>query len=104
MKQSRLSPIFLVAVGTMAIGMAMATMNVALPSIVEDLHATTSELQWIVSGFMISQVAFLVACGSMGDRFGRLTLFCVGLSLFSVASVAGRWAADTNALRAARVV
>ncbi len=46
-------------------------LNVALPSLVRDLHATSSELQWIVDAYTVVFAGLLLSAGSLGDRFGR---------------------------------
>ena len=46
-------------------------LNVALPSIADDLHASASELQWVVDSYMLVFAGLLLTAGSLGDRFGR---------------------------------
>ena len=45
--------------------------NVALPSIRRDLHASATQLEWVVSGYMLAFAAALIIAGNLGDRFGR---------------------------------
>src|SRR6478752_9353133 len=68
----------------------MTKVNVALPSIGEVLGAGSTQLQLIVSGFVLTFGLVLVPMGRLGDQRSRRTLFVVGLSLYTVTSV--KWA------------
>src|SRR6187401_2508132 len=57
-------------------------LNVALPSIVEDLGAKGSELQWIIDAYTIVFAGLLLTAGSLGDRLGRKKALMTGLVLF----------------------
>ena len=61
--------------------------NVALPTLVRDLGATTSQLQWIVDAYVLVFAGLLMAAGSVGDRFGRKGVLQLGLVVFAVTSV-----------------
>src|SRR5215213_3663017 len=67
-------------------------LNVALPSLVRDLDASTSELQWIVDGYTLVFAGLLLTSGSLGDRFGRKGALTIGLAVFGTASAASTWA------------
>ena len=62
-------------------------LNVAIPALVRDLNATTSELQWIVDGYTLVFAGLLLTMGSVGDRFGRKGALMVGLAIFGTGSV-----------------
>jgi len=64
-------------------------LNVALPTLVTSLGASSSELQWIVDAYTLVFAGLLLASGSLGDRFGRRRMLNIGVGLFIVASVAG---------------
>ena len=71
-------------------GMAMldaTVVNLALPSIAEDLDASFSQLQWVVNGYTLSLAALILLGGSLGDRMGRRRIFVTGAVWFTVASV-----------------
>src|ERR1700722_9385668 len=68
-------------------GIDLTIVNVALPSISKDLHASVSSLQWTVDAYSLVMACLLVLSGSMADRFGRKRIFQLGLSLFSLSSV-----------------
>src|SRR5262245_26970856 len=78
--------------------------NVALPSIGEDLDADLAGLQWILSGYLVTLTSLLLLGGALGDRYGRRRVFAIGIAVFTAASVLCGLAPTTEALVAARVV
>jgi EmrB/QacA subfamily drug resistance transporter len=62
--------------------------NVALPSIQEDLHFSTSSLAWVVNAYLIAFGGLLLLAGRFGDLVGRRRVFLVGVSVFTLASIA----------------
>ena len=78
--------------------------NVALPTIRRSLQASPTELEWVVSGYMLAFAAALIVAGSMGDRFGRRRVFLFGVGLFGAASLCAGLAGTSAELIAARVV
>jgi len=69
------------------VGIDVTIVNVALPSIRHDLHASLSGLQWSVDAYTLVIGSFLMASGSTADRFGRKRLFQIGLALFTLGSL-----------------
>jgi len=61
--------------------------NVALPALQRDLKATVSDVQWVVESYALFLAALMLVGGSMGDRFGRRRIFCIGAAIFAVASI-----------------
>ncbi len=78
--------------------------NVALPALVRELHATTTQLQWVVDAFNLVFAALLLTFGSLSDRFGRKGMLLAGLTVFGVASLAGGFTSTPAQLIAARSV
>ncbi len=78
--------------------------NVALPTIRRSLRAGATELEWVVSGYMLAFAAILIIAGSLGDKFGRKRLFLVGVAVFGTASLAAGLSGTAADLIAARVV
>src|SRR5215469_14084447 len=78
--------------------------NVALPTIRHDLHASATQLEWVVSGYMLAFAAVLIIAGNLGDLLGRKRVFLVGVALFGLASLAAGLAGSGAELIAARVV
>jgi EmrB/QacA subfamily drug resistance transporter len=62
-------------------------MTNALPSIRVDLNASVEELQWFVNAFTLSFASFILMAAALGDRFGRRTVFVIGIVVFTLASV-----------------
>src|SRR6202041_2289934 len=78
--------------------------NVALPTLRRDLHASATQLEWVVSGYMLAFAAALIIAGNLGDRFGRKRVFLVGVGAFGLASLAAGGSQSGAELIAARVV
>ncbi|MFF3966803.1 MFS transporter [Streptomyces griseorubiginosus] len=78
--------------------------NVAIPSVGRDLHASQSDLQWLVSAYLLGFAATLIVSGHLGDRFGRRGLFLAGVAGFGLASLACGIAQTPGQLIAARAV
>ncbi len=78
--------------------------NVALPTISRDLHASTSALQWVVDGYTVSFAGLLLLGGNLGDRLGRRRFLQLGLLLFGVFSVGAALSRSTGELIAARAL
>jgi EmrB/QacA subfamily drug resistance transporter len=69
------------------VGMDITIVNVALPAIQYDLHASLSGLQWIIDAYTLVVASLLMLSGSMSDRFGRRRVFQIGLVLFLAGSL-----------------
>ena len=81
------------ALGVLALSLLVITMgntilNVGLPTIREELDASSSQLQWIVDSYLLVFAGLLLAAGSLGDRFGRKRALVSGLVIFGAGSVA----------------
>lgn len=79
-------------------------LNVALPTLVRELGATTSQLQWIVDSYILVFAGLLLTAGSLSDRFGRKRVLSIGLALFGIASVLSSLATTPEQLIAARAL
>jgi EmrB/QacA subfamily drug resistance transporter len=88
----------------MVIGVDNTILNVALPTLVRDLHATTSQLQWIVDAYTLVFAGLLLSAGSLGDRFGRRKSLSIGLAIFGAGSVASAMVGSPNHLIATRAL
>jgi EmrB/QacA subfamily drug resistance transporter len=84
--------------------MDIAIVNVALPAIRRDLHASESGLQWTVDAYTLVLASFLVLAGSTADRVGRLRVFQIGLATFGFGSLLCGVAPSISWLIAARVM
>lgn len=79
-------------------------MTNALPVIHRDLGATVEQLQWFVNAYTLSFASFILLAVALGDRFGRRTVFAIGIGIFTLASVAAGFSTDPGQLIAARAV
>lgn len=82
--------------------MNAALVNLTLPAIRADLHASTTQLQWILDAYTLVIASLLLVTGSMADRFGRKRTFLVGLLLFAATSALCALAPTTSWLIAGR--
>jgi EmrB/QacA subfamily drug resistance transporter len=78
--------------------------NVALPALVRELHATTTQLQWVVDAYNLVFAALLLTFGALSDRFGRKGMLLAGLTVVGAASLAGGFTNTAAELIAARAV
>src|ERR1700712_274105 len=76
--------------------------NVAMPAIQRDLDLSVSGLEWVVSAYILVFASLLLAGGRLADVFGRRRLFLIGLSVFTLASLAAGLARDLGAPGARR--
>ena len=98
---------WLLAVAVLGSGIAFldaTVVNVALPDIGRDLHASTSTLQWILNGYTLTLASLILLGGSLGDRYGRRRVFVFGTGLFTIASLLCAVAPNAELLVAARLV
>ena len=86
------------------IGMDNTILNVALPTLVRDLDATASQLQWIVDSYVLVFAGLLLTMGALGDRFGRKLALDAGLAIFVASSVASAFAGSAEMLIATRAL
>ena len=86
------------------INLDITIVNVALPSLVRELHTSNSQLQWVVDGYNLLFAALLLAAGSLSDRLGRKEFLVGGLVVFGAASLVGGLTNSIGGLIAARCV
>jgi MFS family permease len=102
----RSKPVILVALllAAFLVNLDTTLVNVALPAMVRQLHATTTQLQWVVDAYNLVFAALLLAFGSLSDRFGRKGMLLAGLAVVGAASLAGGFTTTPAQLIAARAV
>jgi EmrB/QacA subfamily drug resistance transporter len=76
-----------VCTATFMLLLDITVVNVALPDIQSSLHASFSDLQWVVDAYSLTLAAFLLTAGVLGDIYGRREVFAIGLVIFSLASL-----------------
>lgn len=79
-------------------------LNVAIPSLFRELHATSTEVQWAIDAYVLVYAALLFPAGNLGDRYGRRTFLVLGLVIFGGASMVAAWAATPGILIGSRAV
>jgi EmrB/QacA subfamily drug resistance transporter len=94
--------LLLVSVATFMLLLDVTVVNVALPDIQRELHASLSSLQWVVDAYSLTLAAFLLTAGSLGDRLGRRRVFTIGFGIFTFASFLCGIAEDPTLLNLAR--
>src|SRR6478735_11078174 len=102
----RSKPMILVALllAAFVINLDTTIVHVALPALVRELHATTTQLQWVVDAYNLVFAALLLTFGSLSDRFGRKGMLLAGLTVFGAASLVGGFTTSPAQLIAARAV
>jgi EmrB/QacA subfamily drug resistance transporter len=96
--------LYILCLGVLMIVLDTTIVNVALPSIREDLHFTETSLVWVVNAYLLTFGGFLLLGGRLGDLFGHRRIFLLGLAGFTVASAACGLATTQMVLIAARAV
>ncbi len=100
--KGKLAILITVCAAVLAINLDTTIVNVALPTISDQLDAGTRQLQWIVDGYNLAFAGLVLAAGSLSDRFGRRPALIVGLVGFAAASAVGAVVTDAGALVTAR--
>ena len=93
-----------VSVATFMLLLDITVVNVALPSIEEDLKATFLDLQWVVDAYALTLAAFVLSAGSLADRLGRRRVFAFGLVVFTIASLGAALSGDPTTLNIWRAI
>ena len=80
----------------LVLGFDMTILNVALPTMAEQLGATTGEQQWMADAYVVVFAALMLPAGLLGDRFGRRRMLIAGLGVFLAGSLVGALAGDVT--------
>ncbi len=73
-------------------------LTIALPTLARDLHATASQLQWMVDAYILMFAGFLLVAGALSDRFGRRRALVAGLTMFGIGSALAPFVATADQL------
>jgi EmrB/QacA subfamily drug resistance transporter len=87
-----------------AVVAAMASLNVGLPDIARDTHATQTDLVWVIDAYSLAFASLLLLGGGFGDRYGRRMALIVGLAIFAAGSALAMFATTASELIALRAV
>src|SRR5207253_11172534 len=102
--RTRWLALFVLCLGSLMIVLDTTIVNVALPSIRADLGFSQTSLAWVVNAYLLTFGGFLLLGGRLGDLFGHRRLFLMGITLFTVASLACGLSTTQGLLVAARAV
>ncbi len=102
--RTRWAALYVLCVGVLMIVLDATIVNVALPSIQEDLGFSQSNLAWVVNAYLIAFGGLLLLAGRLGDLIGRRRVFLIGVAVFSVASLLCATAQSQEMLIAARFI
>ncbi|WP_331766917.1 MFS transporter [Embleya sp. NBC_00896] len=86
------------------IGLDGTIINVAMPTLADELGADSAQLQWIGGGYLLALSAAMLPIGVLGDRYGLKRVLIAGTTLFGLASLAGIWAGSPGEVIAVRTV
>ncbi len=100
----RRGPLAVLLTGIFLIVLDFFVVNVALPSVQQDLDADATALQWLVAGYALTFGGLLLVASRLADRWGRRRMFLLGTGLFVLSSAICGFAPDVNTLIAARLV
>jgi EmrB/QacA subfamily drug resistance transporter len=103
-RDERWVALYVLCVGMLMIVLDVTVVNVALPSIQDDLHFSTSSLAWVINAYLIAFGGLLLLAGRFGDLIGRRSIFLAGIGLFTTASLLCGLAESQTLLIAARFV
>src|SRR4051812_15859197 len=96
--------LYVLCTGMLMIVLDVTIVNVALPSIQEDLGFSASGLAWVINAYLIAFAGLLLLAGRLGDLLGRRQVFLTGLAIFTAASIACGAATDPVVLIVGRFV
>ena len=96
--------LYVLCLGDLLIVLDISIVNVALPSIREDLGFTEASLAWVINAYTLTFGGFMLLAGRLGDLFGHRRMFVLGVSLFTLASLACGLATSSALLVGARAV
>jgi EmrB/QacA subfamily drug resistance transporter len=102
--RTRWLALIVLCLGDLMIVLDTTIVNVALPSIREDLGFTETSLAWVVNAYLLTFGGFLLLGGRLGDLFGHRRLFLIGISLFTFASIACGLSTTQGLLVSARAI
>ena len=100
---SRWLALTVLCVSILIVNLDVTVLNVALPTLVRDLHATSHQLQWIVDAYALAYGGLVLVGGSLADRIGRKRTFLAGLALFAGGSSWAAFSGSVGLLIVARV-
>src|SRR6184192_951560 len=105
--QTKRSPwviLLVLCLGFFMILLDLTIVNVAIPSIIDGLHAGLDEVLWVLNAYILVYAVLLITAGRLGDMFGAKRLFLIGLAVFTLASIGCSLAQSPGQLIVARII
>src|SRR5256884_3953087 len=105
--QTKRSPwiiLLVLCLGFFMILLDLTIVNVAIPSIIDGLHAGLDEVLWVLNAYILVYAVLLITAGRLGDKYGAKRLFLIGLAVFTFASIGCSLAQSPSQLILARIV
>lgn len=105
--QTRRSPwiiLLVLCLGFFMILLDLTIVNVAIPSIIDGLHAGLDEILWVLNAYILVYAVLLITAGRLGDMYGARRLFLIGLAVFTLASIGCSLAQSPGQLILARII
>ncbi|MDQ1632916.1 MAG: hypothetical protein QOJ32_1593 [Frankiaceae bacterium] len=87
-----------VSLGTFITMLDITVVNVALPTIEQDLHTSVNQLEWVVDAYVLTFAVLMLAAGKLADMLGRRLVFMIGLAVFGISSLAAGLASTGDTL------
>jgi EmrB/QacA subfamily drug resistance transporter len=103
-RSSKWAALPVVLAGTFMVVLDFFIVNVALPSMQVELHASGGAIEWVVAGYALTSAVFLIVAARLGDQIGRRRTFVLGLTVFTLSSAACGVAGSPEILVLARLV
>jgi EmrB/QacA subfamily drug resistance transporter len=91
------------ALSMFVVNLDFFALNLSIPAMADELEVSATEMQWVISGYMLSLAAFLIPGGRLGDILGRRRMLIVGIAIFGGASAAGGAASSAEVLIGFRI-
>jgi EmrB/QacA subfamily drug resistance transporter len=104
MRSAKAPTLVALLLASFAVNLDTTIVNVALPSLIRELHATDTQLQWVVDAYNLVFAALILTSGSLSDRLGRKGMLLGGLAVFGLGSLTGGLMTSADALIALRAV
>src|ERR1700744_192571 len=98
------APLAVMLTGTFMIVLDFFIVNVAIPSMQRELHASSAGVEWVITAYGLTYGVGLITGGRLGDRYGRRRMFMLGLAIFPLASLACGTAGNVEVLNVARAI
>jgi len=95
--------LLILCLGFFMILLDLTIVNIAIPSMIDNLHASLDQILWVLNAYILTYAVLLITAGRLGDMFGPKLMFLIGLTVFTLASIACSLAPTPGVLIAARI-